>query len=89
MPNLCVVRQYFVFTFDIMMLRFFRTYLTHQLKASSSLILLATVYFASSTALETFKSFNGIHEDDQSFHSTSNDQPRVVSFGDRLPFLDL
>ena len=89
MPNVCVVRQHLFFTFDIVVSCFFSAYLIRQLKACSSLILLATAYSANSTRLETFKSFNGTHVDDPSFHSTSNNHPGVVRLGDRLPFLDV
>ena len=85
MPNLCVVCQYRLLTFE--MIRLFLRILrgTHHLKAGSSTIRLATTYSTTSIGMDSFKSLSFIQLVETYFHSTNNSQPQVVIFGDSFP----
>ena len=84
-PNLCVVFQYLLFTFDITLLRFLRVCLTHHENAVSSSTPLCIVYSATSIGFKAFLSLSGIQEHDSSFHLIDSFQPLVVFLGILFP----
>jgi hypothetical protein len=88
-PNLWVIFQYRLLTLDMIRFRCLKTSLTHQAKAGSSTILLATAYSSTSTGFQAFNSLNGTHIVVPSFHSTHNFYPLVVFWRTSLPLYDL
>ena len=84
-PNLCIAFQTRKLTAEMILSLFLKVYGTHQAKAGSSSIFLALTYSATSTGLDSFRSFNGTHVWGPYFQSHKNFRPMVVLRCTRLP----
>ena len=84
-PNLCIVFQYLLFTFDISLSRFLRVCLTHHENADSSSIPLCIAYSTTSIGLDAFISLREIQEHNLSFYLINSFQPLVVFLGILFP----